>query len=303
MATATKPEAGHSPEVRHMNAERNVFREKFDKESFEFEHHLAQHPLFSLNRLIELARVTQTERPGDLFYDAGTEDLNQRWSESPKPEFSAAEAVQRIENCGAWIVLKRADKDPEYRKLLDECMGELQDLSGLKLDRVMKMQEVIIFITSPKRITTYHIDRECSLLMQIRGTKDINIFSRNDRDILTEEEIERFWTVDHNAPRYKPEFQSHATVYKLRPGNGVHIPVNFPHWLRNGEDISISLNVNFQYRDATRANLYRMNYLLRKAGLRPTPPGKSPAKDNLKRVAILPAVWSKNILRGRKPWE
>ena len=154
MATATKPVTGYMPDVRHMNANREIFREKFDKESFEFEHNLAQHPLFSLDRLIELARATQTERPGDLFYDAGTENLNQRWSESPKPEFSAAEAVRRIENCGAWIVLKRADKDPEYRKLLDECMAELQDLSGLNLNRVMKVQEVIVFITSPKRITS-----------------------------------------------------------------------------------------------------------------------------------------------------
>jgi hypothetical protein len=72
--------------------------------------------------------------------------------------------------------------------------------------------------------------------------------------------------------------------------------------VQNGDDISISLNVNFQYRDPIRANLYRMNHLLRKAGLKPTPPGKSRLKDNFKSVAILPAVWSKNILRGRKPW-
>jgi hypothetical protein len=302
MATATRPAANTGKSTEHIISDRGMFHENFDKQSFEFAHNLAQHPLFHLDRLIELARVTQSERPDDLFYDAGTQDLNQRWSDSPKPKFSAAEAVERIESCGAWIVLKRADKDPEYRKLLDECMAEIQDLSGLNLNRVMKMQEVILFITSPKRITTYHIDRECSLLMQIRGTKDINIFSRNDRDILSEEEIEKFWTVDHNAPRYKPEFQSHAQVYQLRPGVGVHIPVNFPHWVQNGDDISISLNVNFQYRDPIRANLYRMNYLLRKAGLTPTPPGKSRLKDSVKSAVILPAVWSKNILRGRKPW-
>jgi hypothetical protein len=302
MATATSPATENLKSGKHIDTDRTLFREKFDKESFEFQHNLSKHPLFSLENLIELARIIQSERPVDLFYDAGTEDLNQRWGDSPKPEFSAAEAVQRIEKCGAWIVLRRADKQPEYKGLLDECMKELQDLSGLNLDRVMKLQEVIMFITSPKRITTYHIDRECSLLMQIRGTKDIHIFNRNDRQVLTEIEVEQFWTVDHNAPRYKPELQSHARTYTLQPGGGVHIPVNFPHWLQNGDDISISLNVNFQYRDTARANLYRMNYLLRKAGLQPTPPGQSAAMDAIKKVAILPAVWSKNILRGRKPW-
>ena len=302
MASATSPAKYDKPSANHINTDREMFRANFDKESFEFQHNLAQHPLFSLDRLIELAQVTQSERPRDLFYDAGTKDLNQRWGDSPKPEFSAAEAVQRIRNCGAWVVLRRADKEPDYKKLLDQCMAELQELSGLNLDRVMKLQEVIMFITSPTRITTYHIDRECSLLMQIQGNKDIHIFNRNDRQVLTEEEVEKFWTVDHNAPRYKPEFQSHAQIYSLRPGNGVHIPVNFPHWVKNGDDISISLNVNFQYRDTARANVYRMNYLLRKAGLKPTPPGQSAAKDAFKKVAILPAVWSKNVLRGRKPW-
>jgi hypothetical protein len=251
---------------------------------------------------MELAQETQTARPADLYYDAGTIDVNQRWDRTPKPEFSVRDAIQRIEHCGAWIVLKRADKNEEYAAVLRECMAELQEFTGLKLERVMKVQEVILFITSPKRITTYHIDRECSLLLQIQGDKQISIFDRNDREVLSEEEIERFWSVDHNAPRYKPELQHHATVYELRPGNGVHIPVNAPHWVQNGDNISVSLNVNFQYRDAMRANLYRLNFVLRRMGLRPTPPGASRVKDMVKSIAVLPAVWAKNISRGKRPW-
>jgi hypothetical protein len=237
-----------------------------------------------------------------LYYDAGTIDVNQRWDSTPKPEFSARDAIQRIENCGAWIVLKRADKNPEYAAVLQECMAELQEFTGLNLEQVMKVQEVILFVTSPKRVTTYHIDRECSLLLQIQGEKRISIFDRNDRAVLTEEEIERFWSVDHNAPRYKPELQDHATVHEMQPGVGVHIPVNAPHWVQNGDNISVSLNVNFQYRDTMRANLYRLNFILRKMGLQPTPPGQSLAKDRVKSVAALPAVWARNISRGRRPW-
>jgi hypothetical protein len=280
----------------------NEFRTKFDEYSFAFRHKLAGHPVFELGRLMELAQETQNTRPADLYYDAGTIDVNQRWDRTPKPEFSARDAIQRIEHCGAWIVLKRADKNAEYAAVLKECMAELQEFTGLNLDRVMKVQEVILFITSPKRVTTYHIDRECSLLLQIQGDKHISIFDRNDREVLSEEEIERFWSVDHNAPRYKPELQNHATVYEMRPGIGVHIPVNAPHWVQNGDNISISLNVNFQYRDTMRANLYRLNFLLRRMGLQPTPPGASPAKDKVKSVVVLPMVWAKNIARGRKPW-
>jgi hypothetical protein len=302
MATALRavpePLAGGSKLI-EQNEE---FRTKFDKYSFAFRHNLVGHPVFELGRLMELAQETQNTRPADLYYDAGTIDVNQRWDKTPRPEFSARDAIQRIEHCGAWIVLKRADKNPEYAKVLKECMGELQEFTGLNLDRVMKVQEVILFITSPKRVTTYHIDRECSLLLQIQGNKHISIFDRNDREVLSEEEIEQFWSVDHNAPRYKPELQDHANVYELSPGNGVHIPVNCPHWVQNGSDISVSMNVNFQYRDTMRANLYRLNFVLRKMGLEPTPPGTSAAKDKAKSVAVLPLVWAKNISRGRKPW-
>lgn len=302
MATALQAVPEHFTSGRKLIENNEEFRTKFDKYSFAFRHKLAGHPVFELSRLMELAEETQSTRPGDLYYDAGTIDVNQRWDRTPRPEFSARAAIQRIEHCGAWIVLKRADKNKEYAAVLQECMAELQDFTGLNLERVMKVQEVILFITSPKRITTYHIDRECSVLLQIQGDKHISIFDRNDREVLSEEEIERFWSVDHNAPRYRPELQHHATVYELRPGNGVHIPVNCPHWVQNGENISISLNVNFQYRDTMRANLYRLNFLLRRMGMQPTPPGASPAKDKFKSIAILPAVWAKNISRGRKPW-
>jgi hypothetical protein len=278
------------------------FRTKFDSYSFAFRHKLAGHPVFELRRLMELAEETQSTRPADLYYDAGAIDVDQRWDKTPRPEFSARDAIQRIEHCGAWIVLKRADKNKDYAAVLQECMAELQEFTGLNLERVMKVQEVILFVTSPNRITTYHIDRECSLLLQIQGDKRISIFDRNDREVLPEEEIERFWSVDHNAPRYKPELQHRATVYELRPGNGVHIPVNCPHWVQNGANISVSLNVNFQYRDTMRANLYRLNFLLRKVGIQPTPPGVSRGKDKFKSIAAVPAVWAKNISRGRKPW-
>src|SRR6202022_2313859 len=172
------------------------FRTKFDKYSFAFRHKLARHPVFELGRLMELAQETQSARPMDLYYDAGTIDVNQRWDSTPRPEFSARDAIQRIEHCGAWIVLKRADKNREYATVLKECMSELQEFTGLNLERVMKVQEVILFITSPKRITTYHIDRECSLLLQIQGDKHIRIFHRTAREVFSEEEVGRFWSVD-----------------------------------------------------------------------------------------------------------
>jgi Cupin-like domain len=299
---ATTVDSRVSPSTRVFDADPDAFRLHFNRASFQFQHRLAGHPLFELSRLLELARETSRTRPENLYYDAGNIRVDQRWDQTPRASFSVEEALERIEHCGAWIILHKADKDPEYAALLNQCMGELQDLMGLDLDRVMKVQEIILFVTSPLRVTSYHIDRECNFLLQVRGEKTLSVFDQNDRIVLPEEELERFWSVDHNAAVHKPEHQNRAREFAMTPGTAVHIPVNAPHWVKNHDNVSISVSVNFQFRDRMLANVYRANYALRKLGFHPTPPGRSSFRDLVKSCAVEPAVWLKNVRNGKPPW-
>lgn len=267
----------------HLDAEPNRFSADFDRRSFAFRHNLADNPLFEPRRLLELAKVMAAD-PRDVYYDAGDIHVGQRWDEIPPCGLPIDELLHRIETANAWVVLRKVDKDPEFAALLDRCLAEVEAQAGRSLRDVMKIRNALIFISSPNRITTYHIDRECSCLLQIRGRKTINIFDRNDRDVLTEEELERFWTVDNNAPVYRPALQSRAAVYELTPGGAVHIPVNAPHWLQNGPEVSISLNINFHYHDRALADIYRVNHWLRRCGLTPTPPRRSALLDGMKRT-------------------
>jgi len=287
--------------VRLFDARQHEFAQQFNQRSFEFTHHLAGHPLFEIPRLIELSKRLSSKPGGQLYYDAGDVRINQRWDESPTTDLSVDETIRRIQDAGAWVVLKRAEQDPEYRALLDDCMAEIQTLTGRNLKREMKADEVIIFITSPHRITTYHIDRECNFLLQIHGDKDISVFDQNDRDILPEKEIERFWTLDNNAAIYKEQFQNRAKVYNLSPGKAIHIPVNAPHWVKNGKDISVSLSVNFQFREVYPANVYRANFLLRKMGINPLPPGQSRIRDRIKGLAVSSTYIPATKLRSMLP--
>jgi hypothetical protein len=214
----------------------------------------------------------------------------------PKKQFSVVESIRRIETCGAWFLFKDVQNDPVYKDFLGAGWKKIKARIGNHLDSQIMREDALIFVTSPKRIATYHIDRECSFLLQIKGTKTIHIFDRADREVLPEEEIERFWTVDNNAPTYKPQFQGRATSYKLRAGNGVHIPVNCPHWVENDDNISVSLNVNVQFKDTLRANTYRANHTLRTLGLTPRPPGQSPAVDYLKSRSMVPVMAAKSAL-------
>jgi hypothetical protein len=275
------------------------FRELFDRRSFEFSHHLSGHALFEIPRLIELSK--KLSETGGVYYDAGNIDVGQRWEDCPSGSLSVDETIRRIRNAGAWIILRRAEEDPEYRVILDDCMSEIRGLLGRDLSMEMKVQNAIIFITSPNRISTYHIDRECNWILQIHGEKDISVFDKNDREVLPEEEIERFWTVDNNAAIYKDQYQNRATVYRLAPGRAVHVPVNSPHWVKNHDNISVTLSVNFQFRDSFRADLYRANYYLRKIGLSPTPPGNSPLRDDLKRTVYSGARSLRRMIRKTAP--
>jgi hypothetical protein len=279
-----------------LEADPEVFARNFDQRCFAFTHRLSNHPLLKLERILMLARQLGQD-PDDVHFDAGDARVDQRWDQMPACSFTIEELMRQIETAGAWIILRRAQKDPEYAALLESCMEEFVALAGRDLSNVMKVRNAVIFVTSPNRITPYHIDRECSLLLQIHGSKTISIFDRADREVLPEVEIERFWARDNNAAIYKPEYQDRASIFELSPGRGVHIPVGAPHWVQNGPEISVSLNINFHYHDAIKADIYRVNYWLRRIGITPTPPQRSPVRDSIKRN-----IWG-FARKAKKAWQ
>ncbi len=283
-----------------MQIPEQIFREQFNRKPIQFEHNLAEHPAFSMDRLHKLLEMSV----GDdrlLYWDAGQKRVDQRWNEKPGRDFSVEDAFRRIRENGAWFILFGAERDPEIAALLEASMQQVSTLSGYDLFRDIKVRSAYIFITSPNRLTTYHIDRECNFLMQLHGTKEIHIFDQKDREVLLETELEKFWSVDNNCAVYKPQFQNRAQTVLLRPGTGVHIPVNAPHWLQNGNDISVSLSLNFQFKNEKLGNIYRTNYYLRKAGLNPTPPGVSAFKDHLKGKAMaVPVAAAKTFKKWKE---
>jgi hypothetical protein len=285
-ASAVKVEVNQGP-LSHENGDgimqisEQAFREKFNRRPIEFDHNLGDHPAFSMDRLYRLFEMS-VGNENLLYWDAGQKRPDQRWNERPGRDFPPEDAFRRIRENGAWIILFGAQRDPEIAALLEQAMQQVQSLSGRDIFSEMKVRSAYIFITSPHRVTTYHIDRECNFLLQLHGLKTIHIFDQTDRELLPEEMLEKFWTKDNNCAVYKPEFQNRALTVKMKPGIGVHIPVNAPHWLQNGDDISVSLSLNFQFKNPVLGNIYRANYYLRRMGLNPTPPHKSRIGDFIK---------------------
>ena len=71
----------------------------------------------------------------------------------------------------------------------------------------------------------------------------------------------------------------------LAPGDGVHVPVNAPHYVLNGPQPSVSFSITFRTPEGNRRSaVYRVNDRLRALGLRPRPVGATPLVDRAKYV-------------------
>jgi hypothetical protein len=259
-----------------------TFRTHFNRKPFLFRHHLADHPSFQLPRLAELAR---TLPPSIVEYNAGKIPVSlPDWENTPYTGLSAEETVRRIEECGSWIVLKRAEADPECLNILNSCLDEIQPLSEA-IEPGMCEREAAVFVTSPSSVTPYHMDHEINFLLQIRGSKTISVFSARDREVLSEQELERYFSgpAIHRNMAFLDRYQERAQVFELKAGYGIHIPTTDPHWVKNGDCVSISFSNGFKTRESLRRGMiYKLNGRMRKVGLVPTPYGEGALRDAMK---------------------
>jgi hypothetical protein len=248
------------------------FAADFNRRPFQIKHDLVAHPAFALERLVELAR----KLPADAVeYNAGDLPITQDPTKTPRTGLSIEETIQRITDCKSWMVLKRVEVDPTYAKILDDCLDQIAPLAP-----GMRTRRAFIFISSPGSVTPYHIDHEYNFLLQIRGTKAMTIF---DPSVLSEEAIERFYRGEHRNLVFDQSHAERAQTFELTPGDGVHVPVNAPHYVLNGPAASVSFSITFRTPQGDRRSaVYQVNDRIRRLGLVPRPVGKTPLVDRTK---------------------
>ncbi|MGD0857911.1 MAG: hypothetical protein ABR912_01205 [Terracidiphilus sp.] len=182
----------------------DVFSGNLNLLPYEFEHSLAGSPLFELSRLVDLAEKVAT-RPtphlpgGDVYFNDGLIEPGEKPVRPDLPRTAAADLIRKIDSVQAWIILKHVEREPGYREVLENCIRDILQLSGPQLLRKIKWFEAILFITSPNRVTEYHLDREVSWILQLQGEKEIHLFDRADKDIVPDRELEVYWTADNRA--------------------------------------------------------------------------------------------------------
>lgn len=268
----------HSP-VDHLIVNPVDFEQHFSKEPFLIDHNLVDHPLFDLSRIVEL---TQTLPAECIEYNAGNLPVSIDPELTPRNGLSPEETIRRIEECQSWIVLKYVELDPEYRALLNECLALLKPHTE-SIAPGMTQAQAFVFVTSPGSVTPYHIDPEHNFLLQIQGSKQVRMLDGRNKEIVGEVDLENFYSDQGRNLKFKTEHETTGWTYDLQAGKGLHFPVTYPHWVKNGDAVSISFSITFRTPDLDRRRaLYQMNHTLRSKGRSPAPVGQHPVRDSIR---------------------
>lgn len=256
-----------------------TIRAYFEREPFVVNHDLREHPLLQLPRLIELAAALPAT---EVEFNSGKIPLNQDYLATPRNGLSIAETLHLIEHNQSWMVLKHVELDPTYRQLLLDCLEPLRPATDATAPG-MHLPQAFIFVSSPNAVTPYHCDPEHNFLLQIRGTKTIAVFDRDNPAVVTQPQLEAKVAGTHRNLPFHPDMHRHEHLFQLTPGNGLHVPMHCPHWVRVGDAVSISFSITFRSRySVRRESVLRANAALRQYGFNPTRPGVKPLTDELK---------------------
>ncbi len=287
--------------------DRETFRAKFPNQGFKIQHRLSNHPLLELPRLEKLIHFLPQDK---VEYHSGAVGFTVEKKTYPSNGLSISDTIRRIEEVPSWVAVRNVEADPEYRELLHGLLAEVRaQMTGLPCERWMGDMHrlyAFIFISSPGTVTPCHVDDEHSFLMQVRGSKRIALWDEDDRSVMSEEQAESMLEFFHDEKYdcylpYKDEYLPRATMFDLTPGEALHFPFGAPHWVTNGNEVSISFSITYRSLMAEQqAIVYHMNKKLRRVGMQPTPPFQSAWRDAVKFNSFLAVRNAKRLLRGRK---
>ena len=236
-------------------------------------HRLPDHPLLSLAALADLGErlpAAQVEyNPGDLPVGIRPEDV-------PSNGLSIGETIRTIDTNRSWAVLKNIESEPAYRQLLLDLLGELEPVVAPRTGAMLTPQG-FVFISSPGSITPYHFDPEHNILLQLQGSKVMNVWPAGDERFAHRMEHERYHTGGHRNLPWEDAFEGEQQRVPLAAGDAVLMPVMAPHFVANGDAPSISLSITWRsewsYREA---EAHAANAALRRMGINPAMPPRWP---------------------------
>ena len=301
MSTSVAPakllagQAPQKPATNYLVLNRADLLKNLNTHSCWVHHKLCDHPLFELPRLLKLAKTLPEKY---VRINSGAVAVGATPDQIPGTGQTVEQSFQQIIASNTRIMLKHIELDAEYRELLHSCIDEIAAVGHVSM-RDIAYRVGYVFISAPNQTTPYHMDPEINFLLQIRGQKTFNVLPGDDRSILSEEDIELFYSGRHHSLRFDESWHNRATPYVMEPGAGVHIPVNHPHWVTTANEVTISFALTLETAETQRRGMIcAFNDRLRRWGITPTPFGRSPTRDFLKHQTFRVLSGLKSLFRG-----
>jgi hypothetical protein len=247
----------------------------FDRQPFRFSHELASHPALQLDFLRDVVLSLPREQVFASRADLKIDTDFDRAHVSHAIDQSLEATLADMATTNSYVMVRKPDSDPRLREVLELFTSELgeyvKDIPQVPVSLLSRKTRAFhdpmlyLFISSPNSVTPFHVDRYSTLLLQLRGSKNVMIWDREDRETVTREELEfLFGRPYQNNPNYKGAHTREPEVFSLQPGEGVHIPFTSPQWVKNGPEVSVSVSFIWQTGASLRqANAHQFNYLAR----------------------------------------
>lgn len=250
------------------------FSQAYDRRALRVHHSLQDDPWLTIDALVAFA----ASHPEDLVeHNLGDVAVALPDGDAPRLGRTGADVLADIAANRSWMVLKNVERHPTFRAMLDRILDGIEPLVPPG-EGTGRRREAFVFVSAPGSITPAHTDPEHNFLLQIRGSKTMHVGPFDD-DETRSEALERYYAGHHrNIPRVPRGLRP----VELLPGQGVYVPPDHPHWVENGDEVSISLSVTWRTPTTERrSRLWAANHALRQRGKQPRPPGESPLHDRL----------------------
>jgi Cupin superfamily protein len=254
-----------------------AYADAFARKSMAVHHELADHPLFTIDAIAELA---DSLPPESVRRERGDLPLaNAGFGYVEVGQGPPSDSIRAVEENGFRITLRDIQHAPEYADVINECLDEVAELVEDR-EGGMTRRAGYLFISCPAATTPMHFDVEHSFLLQVKGTKRVSVASYGDDVVARHRELDRY--LDGEECDFET-MQRQATTTVMGPGVGVYLPSYVPHWVETEAGISISFSIPFFTAYTERAEgVTRINSRLRKMHLSPKTLGSSASSDRAK---------------------
>jgi hypothetical protein len=281
------------------------FRDAFDRRPFVVRHGVAADPRLTLEALRRLAAALPR---GAVEWNAGDIPVALDGRPSPKTGLGLDATFDALDRRASWVALKNIEQHPDYAALVEPIFTEVREHSE-PVRPGFHQPEAFVFVSSAGSVTPYHMDPEHNFLLQVRGGKTVTVVDGQDRTRVSEQALEQFYSgrmrsrnLEGDAAALEAGETPGVWRFALAPGDGLHIPVTFPHFVRVGDAVSISLSVTFRTPDLERRRrVHSVNARLRDAGVTPAPVGERPWRDSVKAESARALSAAKRLTTRRTP--